>query len=167
VKNNKRLHFEKASKKHIVIIGSSLLVLALVATASFNTIAHNRNASITQVYGAYAKNSLVELQVANWNESSSTSGSRSKRVSVATKLTNLQSSTLQVAPGLQFFVVDASGKAYAYTANYLPIDAFIGGPLLSNQTYTYTLDFDVPNNAQIQKLKFQTDSESQPVFVRL
>jgi hypothetical protein len=167
VKNNKKLHFEKASKKQIVIIGSSLLVIGLVITAGLNIATLNRSKSITQVFGAQAKNSLVELKVISWNESQSTTSSATKRVSVSTKLTNVQTSDLQVSPGLQFSVLDKLGQSYPYTATYITVDSSIGGPVAPSQSSTYSLDFEVPKSAEIQKLKFQTDSNSQPVFVRL
>jgi hypothetical protein len=167
VKNNKKLHFEKASKKQVVIFGASLLIFALVACVSFNHFTNNQFANITQVFGAQARNSLVAVKVLSWNESQPANISSTKRVSVNTKLTNLQSTVLQVAPGFQFSVLDATGNAYPFTAGYLPANTPVGGPLTPSQSSTYVLDFDVPNNAQIKKLKFQTDSDSQAVYVEL
>ena len=161
--NNKLL--ETISKKYVVTLG----LIILFAVSAVFTIHNNFSQpnAMTSVYGAHAKNSLVSLSANSYSQSKTTSASDTKRVSLTATIENLQQSDLQVSPGLQFYVVDANGKEYPYTAQYLPENTSIGGPLPSLASRAYNLHFDVSSSAIIKKLKFQTDGDSQPVYVRL
>ena len=74
---------------------------------------------------------------------------------------------MQIAPGLQFFVTDHTGRRYPATAAYLPAGATVGGPLDSGQSRLETIDFELDAQANPDHVSFELDSSSEPVVVGL
>jgi hypothetical protein len=90
-----------------------------------------------------------------------------KRVTASVTIVNNGSAVLQISPGLQFFMVDAKGIVYPYTADYLAAGAVTGGPIAGGGRATEQLDFALPIGTVPHIMSFQRDAGTPAVIVGL
>jgi hypothetical protein len=91
----------------------------------------------------------------------------SRHVSLNVTVHNITNTTQELAPGLQFYLVDSAGNAHPYTAAYQAPGATIGGPLRPGATTTLPLDFEMAPSEIPSYLQFQLNAGSQQVTVGL
>lgn len=84
----------------------------------------------------------------------------SQRVSVAVRVTNTTEAELLLSPGLQFWIEDASGNRYPYTAEYDDPTVASGGPVGAYQVSNLQLNFTVPMDSAPTELIFQQDASA-------
>lgn len=141
-------HINNVNQKHLGLI-VALIVVALVGAYALMS-----SRAMKGENGMYSV-SVVGVNIANDSKDMPT-----KRTTISVKLQNLDNELLQVSPGLQMFVKTNTGNVYNMTAQYLPKDASIGGPLESNQTMQLAVDYDIPTAETAQTFIFQPNSST-------
>ncbi len=112
------------------------------------------------VFATSIDNDYCKIQVQNAHV---TSANGNTRVSIDVRIDNHDRRPLQIAPGLQFTLIDKRGKTYKYTAQYLPVGVDVGGPIAAGAHATEHLDFSLPAGAVPRVLSIQFDA-SRPTF---
>jgi hypothetical protein len=93
--------------------------------------------------------------------------SSDRHITATVTVHNNTNATLQIAPGLQMSLVDATGTVHPYTAVYLPAGASVGGPLAASASRTEKLDFALGASDQPKLFVFQLDAATEPLIVGL
>ncbi len=149
----------------LAVVAVGIVGLFVAGNAAVMTRRGQDNA--TRVLGATIRNedyaiTLKGMLVGQANETKGT-----ERITIQVVLTNTSSVLQQISPGLQMHLVSDTGTVYPITAEYVPADMSLGGPLEPQQSMDLSVDFNIPMNETPQTLTFQPDSAKQTATIGL
>lgn len=173
---------DAVKKYRLRIVVVVVVVAAVLGLSGINVLLSHKDASINQEIAVdssqeYTPEALGVSTVGQGNPplirvvsimvSDGNTDDNLDKTSLEVTITNNDTSQILITPGLQFWIEDASGTVYPYTAEFLPSNKIVGGPLDSAKSMTMDLDFKLPSGVGPEVLKFQEDAASSVVEVKL
>jgi len=155
--------------KVIMAFGAITLMLAAWSVL-WNTEGHKiaqtlvSPTSATSVLGESTTATPYAVKV-NHVQTSIDQASAAKRVTVSLRLENTSNTILQIAPGMQMYLVTDAGTAYNMTTQYLPPGQVIGGPLAPANTENLAIDFLIPASQAAERFILQLDASTTPTVI--
>lgn len=83
-----------------------------------------------------------------------------RRYSIPVTVTNIGNQLLQIAPGLQMFIADATGNMIPATAEYIDPALQIGGTVTPGGIQSQTIDFSMPADFHPTSFIFDYDAQN-------
>lgn len=142
-------------------IALSVLVVGmtgLLVIANNVIITKKGGSALTDVLGVTTRNDFYTVNVSAMRVTSPEQNISVKRATATVTVLNTSDEVLQIAPGLQMFLVSNAGTVYPMTARYLKPGVVLGGALAAKSSTTLNVDYDLPVNETPKTFTFQADS---------